>query len=460
MRTPRIVHTATLVLVVAVTASCGGSTGKNEQAFCDAVKAGDAAAARTLLAGEGFNVWARNARGDCQPLKAVFDQATPKSPEFTAMALELLQIPGGLAHDVADPEQQPRGTVGHGLAAHLRGRQWPRMPLVRAIIAAGVDIRDTQGRAALTDAVYGAPPELVRAMIEGGANPQWMLGTAIVTRRHDLMAYAESKGAREDQPAVLVAARRGDLAALDAVIAQKADLEVKDRQGLTPIMRAAVFDHPEAVARLGTGWCQRESHDGRQRLRRGQDRAAPGRWTGKRARRSRRSSPRARTSRRARTRGGRRPSCGRSPKAQRRACTSWSWRGPRAGLQSRRPAGALLRGGTGPSRHGARLVEGRRPPERAHRRGLEPPLHVALAHCGKLADGSGSDADFHVDLLRALVDAGADRSAKDGAGLTPVEAAAKRLADATHPYCQALLSGEGGLPAIAAVMTSAPACRR
>ena len=59
---------------------------------------------------------------------------------------------------------------------------------------------------------------------------------------------------------------------------------------------------------------------------------------------------------------------------------------------------------------------------------------VALGHCGKLEDGSGSDSDFHVDLLRTLVDAGADRSAKDEAGLLPAEAAAKRLADATHPY--------------------------
>ncbi len=79
------------------------------------------------------------------------------------------------------------------------------------------------------------------------------------------------------------------------------------------------------------------------------------------------------------------------------------------------------------------LKAGGRPNERIGE-GWKPPLHAALAHCGKLADGSGSDSDFHVDLLRALVDAGADRSARDAAGLTPAEAAAQRLADATHPY--------------------------
>jgi ankyrin repeat protein len=69
--------------------------------------------------------------------------------------------------------------------------------------------------------------------------------------------------------------------------------------------------------------------------------------------------------------------------------------------------------------------------------GWQPPLHVALGRCGKLEDGSGSDSDFHVDLLRALIAAGADRSATDAAGLTLLEAAAKRLADATHPYYKA-----------------------
>lgn len=64
----------------------------------------------------------------------------------------------------------------------------------------------------------------------------------------------------------------------------------------------------------------------------------------------------------------------------------------------------------------------------------KPALHLALPHCGKLQDGSGADADFHVDLLRTLVEAGADHTAKDEAGLTPADAVAKRLADATHPY--------------------------
>lgn len=231
MFTRRGVRTAALVLFAGITASCGGCAGKNEQAFCDAVEAGDAASARTLLATEGFNVWARNARGDCQPLKVVFDKATPRSQEFTAIALEFLKIPGVSNTTWLIPNTSRGAQSGTG-SPLISAADNGHVPLVKAIIAAGVDIRDTQGRSALTNAVYRAPSELVRVMIEGGADPNWMLGTAVVTRKHDLIAYAESKGAREDQPAILVAARQGDLAALDAAIAQQANLDVNDGRGI------------------------------------------------------------------------------------------------------------------------------------------------------------------------------------------------------------------------------------
>ncbi len=433
MYTRRGVRTATLALFAAITASCGGCAGKNEQAFCDAVNAGDAAAARTLLATEGFNVFARNARGDCQPLKVVFDKATPKSPEFTAMALEFLKIPGVSDTTWLIPNTSRGGQSGTGsplISAAGNGH----LPLVKAIIAAGVDIRDTQGRSALTNAVFVGPSELVRVMIEGGADPNWMLGTAILTRKHDLIAFAESKGAREDQPAILVAARQGDLAALDAAIAQKANLDVKDGAGLTPIMRAAVFDHPEAVARLArAGGNVNHMTDGNDyeqgmtalHLAAGRGHAA-----------TIKALVAAKANIEARENEG-------WPTPLLWAVTQ----GSLAGVHELVVAGAnghVFKAGDQPALFYAveqgrlamvrdLLKAGARPNERIGE-GWKPPLHVALAHCGKLQDGSGSDADFHVDLLRALVDAGADRSAKDAAGLTPAEAAAKRLADATHPY--------------------------
>src|SRR5688500_914704 len=167
MQGRRRLRTAVLALLAGITASCGGCTGKNEQAFCDAVSAGDAATARTLLASEGFNVWARNTRGDCQPLKVVFDEAEPRKPEFTAMALELLKIPGVSKTTWQTPGSSRAGNGGTG-SPIISAVANANVPLARAIIAAGVDIMDTQGRYAFTDAVFRGPADMVRVMVEGG----------------------------------------------------------------------------------------------------------------------------------------------------------------------------------------------------------------------------------------------------------------------------------------------------
>ena len=50
---------------------------------------------------------------------------------------------------------------------------------------------------------------------------------------------------------MLVAARQGDLAAIDAAIARRANLEVEDTNGRTPLMRAAFYGQVAAVTRLG-----------------------------------------------------------------------------------------------------------------------------------------------------------------------------------------------------------------
>ncbi len=433
MATPRVFRTVVLALVIGTTASCGGWAGKNEQAFCDAVQAGDAATARTLLATPGFNVWARNARGDCQPLKVVFDRATPRNLEFTAMALELLKLEGVSRTTWLIPNSSRGGNSGTG-SPLISAARHGHLALAKAILAAGVDVRDTQGRAALMDAVFQGPSELVRAMIEAGADPNGMLGTAILTRKHDLIAYAESKGARENRPAILVAARQGDLSALDAAIAQKANLEVKDGEGLTPIMRAAAFNHPDAVARLARAGANVNHMTDGNDYEQGMTALHLGAALGSAA--TIKALVAAKVNIEARVNDG-------WPTPLLWAVTQ----GSSAGVHELVVAGAnghVFKAGDKPAlAHAVEqgrlamvrdlLKAGARPNERIGD-GWTPPLHAALAHCGKLADGSGTDADVHVDLLRALVDAGADRSSKDAAGLSPVEAADKRLADATHPY--------------------------
>jgi ankyrin repeat protein len=429
MLTRRGVRTVILALCAGLSASCGGCTGKTERAFCEAV------AARALLSTAGFNVFARNARGDCQPLKVVFEAAKPGSPAFTALAIELLKVPGVSSTTWLIPGSSRGGGSGTG-SPLISAVANSNVPLARAIVAAGVDVSDTQGRAALTDAVYKGPSEMVHVLIEAGADPASMLRTAINTRKLDLIAYAESKGAREEGPALLVAARTGDLAALDAAIAQKADLEAVDVLGQTPIMRAAIFDRSEAVTRLARAGANvnhmTDGNDYDQGMTALHLAAGLGHVAAIRALVAAGANIEARQ-------GEAWP-------------TPLLWavtQGSSAGVHELVLAGAkahVFKTGDRPALSHAvgqgrlamvrdLLKAGARPNERLGE-GWTPPLHAALAHCGKLEDGSGSDSDFHVDLLRALVDAGADRSARDAAGLTPAEAAARRLADATHPYYQ------------------------
>jgi ankyrin repeat protein len=435
------VRAIVLTLLAGVTASCRGCVGETEEAFCAAVAAGDAATAGTLMAADGFNVWARNARGDCQPLMVVFDEATPNKPAFTALAVQLLKVPDvsratwtipstSASRSASGRTTGAGGGTGSPLISAARNGN---LPLVRAIIAAGVDIMDTQGRAAFTDAAHHSP-DIVRAMVEGGGDPNWVLPTAIGTRDHDLIAYLESRGAREDGPAVMVAARKGDLPAIEAANAQKADLEVKDVWGLTPIMKAAAFDRAEAVARLARAGANvdhmtdgNDHQEGMTALHYAADANSAGAIAAL-------ATAKANLDVR---------------KSNGYPTPLW------LAVYQRRPASVSALVAAGARSHIDKsgdksaltlalelgrldmvrdlLKAGARPNEPLGE-GWKPALHLALPHCGKLQDGSGADTDFHVDLLRTLVEAGADRTAKDAAGLTPADAVAKRLADATHPY--------------------------
>jgi ankyrin repeat protein len=76
------------------------------------------------------------------------------------------------------------------------------------------------------------------------------LGVAIRDRRQPVIDYLESKGAQEDVPPLLTAARRGDVPSVDAAIAARADLNAADMNGRTALYRAAHYGHVEVVTRL------------------------------------------------------------------------------------------------------------------------------------------------------------------------------------------------------------------
>jgi ankyrin repeat protein len=84
---------------------------------------------------------------------------------------------------------------------------------------------------------------------------------------------------------------------------------------------------------------------------------------------------------------------------------------------------ALLRGG-------ARINDQRGP-------GAEPPIHIPLGFCGPPPEGPGENDVYRVNLLRAIVEAGASATAKNAAGQTPIDVVTKDLAAQTHPFYKA-----------------------
>ncbi len=80
--------------VVAITLSlvaCSG-VGEDEQAFCDAVRGNDPAAAQALLDTGQIDMTAGGS--GCSPALTVFDRASSKAPKFIPMAVALAKQPG------------------------------------------------------------------------------------------------------------------------------------------------------------------------------------------------------------------------------------------------------------------------------------------------------------------------------------------------------------------------------
>jgi ankyrin repeat protein len=252
---PRTPGWTRLLLVVALAAQLSACTGgcatADDLAFCDAVERNDPAAAQALLAAGRVNVLGRNFSGKCQPVMQVFHAATPTSPAFTAMAIGLLKQEGvantywtrpvsnNISGDGGASERPLQVAINHGNA-----------PLVRALLAAGADVNAAGARNAVLTAVGADQLEIIRILVEGGVDPTFPLTFAIDNRHPAIVDYLESKGGREDVDPLLVAARRGDLKAIDAAVARRANLEVEDGQRRTPVMRAAYYGHADAITRL------------------------------------------------------------------------------------------------------------------------------------------------------------------------------------------------------------------
>lgn len=249
-----------MAVFIGALSACRGCAGKEEMAFCDAVERSDMAAARALFDSGRLNMLAHNSSRSCQPIATVFEGARPQSTELTAMAVALIKQ--GMANTcwTAKTGSSGAGSSGAGQVCPIQTAARNVNPVVmRAVVDAGVTLTDHVAHRAVSDVVASGSVGVMQILIDAGAERDYALMSAIAYRSPSLIAYLESKGAREDADPLLVAARQGDLAAIDAAIARRANLEVQDNQGRTPLFRAAVFGHAAAVTRLAKAGAKLDS---------------------------------------------------------------------------------------------------------------------------------------------------------------------------------------------------------
>ena len=90
----------------------------------------------------------------------------------------------------------------------------------------------------------------------------------------------------------------------------------------------------------------------------------------------------------------------------------------------------------------ALLAAGARVNEAHAAAGWEPPLHAVVGLCGPLPAGDPENDYYRVTVMKALIAAGADRTAKNPEGKTPLEVATGLLAGTQEPFYRACYQGE------------------
>lgn len=432
MRHTRVAPLGTLLGLTALLAGTGlgCSAGTTEMAFCEAVNRNDAAAAKAIFDAGQIDMMARDFSGKCQPGALLLHAARPQAPVFTAMAVTFAKREGVANTCWTGGKGNSIGGCAIGFAAANTN-----VPLMQALVDAGVDVRNNPAHSALNDAGGLGSLEIVRMLVEKGGNPTWALGSAIDARHTAIVEYLESKGAKEELAPLLVAARRGDLAAVNGAIAGRIDLEVTDGRGRTPLMRAALYGHAPIVARLAKAGANLEAVTTEEKetavliaAREGhaaviQALAAAGANVNARA-----TYPEATPLLTAIVNG--RLEVVRALLAAGADPNAWT------DSDTTPVRAAAVRGNLAMVK--ALLAAGARVNE-AHGVGWQPLILAPLEICAYAPEGeSDKENDYdRVALLKTLVKAGADSKAKNTAGESPVDIVRRRLADAENEFYRA-----------------------
>lgn len=376
-------------------------------ALCKAVQARDAvAAAKVLAAGPG--PWLERQRDNCIPAREALSAARADNPAGLQIVRGLLA--NGLDANACYEIPRGRGPDSRRDFCIVEDAAASGNPAVLALLVErGLDARRTGAARALLVAANNGHLAFVQALATAGANLQFVdeagrtaLSTAVHRRATAVVAWLDASGALEFDPKgkippaerrLLTAARQGDLSALRAALDGGAKPTAIDAHGASALMRAAAFGQGAAITAL---------------LRAGAPATPP-------------------------------------PVPGVPSPMELAVQGRHAGAVT-----ALLAGGAAPD---AALNDGM------------PPLHTALmqrdlptvrallafrarAELPRLSSVSmsslrlaitGCEApDFDLDLLRALLAAGADRRAKGSDGRTPLQAAeAEAKTNATQPFYKA-----------------------
>lgn len=422
-----------VVLTTSLTACTRGCAGEAEQAFCAAVERNDAAAAKALFDSRTVNLLSRDFSQTCEPGKALLDRATPSSPEFTALAVAFVGQEGVANACWTTPgNSRSRSSGGTSCALNFAVEN-SNAALVRALLEHGASLTNEPAQRALMDAGNLGDLDVVQALVERGGNPSWALGLAIDSRHTRVVEYLERRGAKEDEPPLLVAARRGDLRAIDAALASRADLNAQDRRGRTAVYRAALYGHADAVTRLASAGARLDTM------------TPDDFWTPLHVAANENHVEVVKALAAAKAVVDARQDAG-YPTPLLVALGNTSVAAVKALLAAGADPNVWTDSGSTAIRRATRsghhamaqalLAAGARLND-VHGQGWQPPLHDVVGLCGPLPKDDPDNDYYRVTVMKALLAAGADSAAKNAEGKTPLDVATSLLAGTENEFYRA-----------------------